>query len=125
MSCQSKKQELVDKLSIVACQDTKDMIDNHANTLVPFLGKMLLDLAVKEEFKNNVMCDCLTPFIKNYLNENYQEAELDNMLIDKGLRGKAIKKALAQNSTNIFQCYEKKGLKSLKLLKNFIEKAIH
>ena len=123
-ACQSKKDELVSKVGIVACQDTKDMIESHANSIVPIVGKMIFDFAVKEEIKKNLMCDCLTPSIQKYLKENYQEAELDNMLIDKNMRKKAINKALAQYSATIFQCYEDKGLKSIKLFKNFVEKMI-
>jgi hypothetical protein len=125
-ACQnSKKTEFADKVSLVACQDTKDMITAHANDVIPFVGRMILNLAVKEELQKNTICDCLTPTIRKHLAANFQEAELEQMLIDKPVRSKAIKQALAQNSTEVFNCYEQKGLKGVKLIKDFVNKLLN
>ncbi|MCU0443959.1 MAG: hypothetical protein MUE85_03515 [Microscillaceae bacterium] len=124
LACQDQKALMVEKVNTVACQDAKDMITAHANDLVPIVGKLLLNLAVKEELQKNTICECLSPSIKKYLQETYQAAELENMLIDKARRSEAIKKALGNQSGDIFRCYEQKGLKGVKLIKDFVNKLI-
>jgi hypothetical protein len=123
-ACQDKKTEMVEKVGTVACQDAKDMITSHANDIVPIVGKLLLNLAVKEELQKNAICECLAPSVKNYLQETYQAIELENMLIDKTRRNEAVKKALLNKSTEIYKCYESKGLKGLKLIQDFINKVL-
>ena len=124
-ACQSlnKKNESIDKVTTVACQDAKDMMEAYASDLLPVVGKLLLNFAAKEELKNGAVCDCLLPTIKKHLGE-YTEEELEAMLIDKPKRTKAFKKAIAQNSKEILTCYESKGSKSFKFVKDFIEKAL-
>jgi hypothetical protein len=125
MACEmGKKSQAVEKVATVACQDARDMITAHANDIVPIVGKLILNLAVKEEVQKGAICECLSPAVKQYLDKNYQEAELDNMLIDKNARKQAIKKAFSENSREIFQCYKDKGLKGVKLIENFINKII-
>ncbi len=119
----SKKSEAAENVSKVACQDAKDMITAHANDVVPIIGKLLLNLAVKGELKDGAICDCLLPAIKKDL-ATYPEAELQAMLIDKPMRTKAIKKAFVQNKKEVFSCYKEKGLKGLKLIENFIDKIV-
>lgn len=124
VACQDKKTEMVEKVGAVACQDAKDMITAHANDVVPIVGKLILNLAVKEELQKNAVCECLAPSVKKYLQENYQALELENMLIDKTRRNEAIKKAMLNKSSDIYKCYEEKGLKGIKLIKDFINKWI-
>lgn len=123
LSC-DKRSQLAYKIALVACQDTKDMITSHANNVIPIVGKMIMDYAISEELKKGMICDCLNPSVQEYLVTNYQEAELENMLLDKPKRIKAIQKALIQHSSSIYQCYEEKGLKGVKLMKSFIDKTI-
>ena len=122
-ACQDQKKEALEKVSTVACQDAKDMIEAHVNDIIPLVGKLILNNVVKDELKNGAICDCLLPVVKKHMTE-YTEADLDAMLVDKPKRSKAIKKAISQNSSEIFACYESKGLKGVKLIKNFIEKII-
>jgi hypothetical protein len=120
-ACQDKKAEFVEKVSLVACQDTKDLITNHANSVVPFVGKALVDYAVPESVKNGMICDCIQPNMQVYLSENFQVAELELMLIDKKARNKALQQSLTQKSTEILQCYKDKGFKGFKLIESFIK----
>jgi uncharacterized protein (UPF0335 family) len=124
LACQDKKTEMVEKVNTVACQDAKDMITNHANDIVPIVGKLILNLAVKEELQKGAICECLSPSVKAFLIETYQANELENMLIDKTRRTEAIKKAIANKSGDIFQCYENKGFKGIKLIKDFVNKLV-
>jgi len=123
LACESKKNDAIEKITLVACQDVKDMIEAHANDVVPIVGRLILNLAAKEELKSGAVCDCLLPVVKRSLAE-YPEAELETMLIDKPMRTKAIKKALMQNKKEVFACYKEKGLKGVKLIENFINKVI-
>lgn len=121
LNCQDKKAELVEKVSFVACQDTKDLITNHAGSVIPIVGKALVDYAVPESVKNGMICDCIQPSMRTYLSENFQTTELENMLLDKKLRNKALRQSLSQKSTEVLQCYKDKGFKGVKLFESFIK----
>ena len=120
-SCQDKKKENIEKVSVVACQDAKDMILAHT----PMVARMLVGLldTSKEEVRNGAVCDCILPVVKKQLNE-YQAEELETMLIDKPKRGEIIKKALLQNRKEVFDCYKGKGLKGVKLIESFVGKLL-
>lgn len=118
-SCQDKKKENLDKVSVVACQDAKDMIEAHT----PLVGKLILNALAKEELKNGAICECLLPAVKKQL-DGFPAEELETMLIDKPKRGEIIKKALVQNRQEVFDCYKSKGLKGIKLIESFINKLV-
>jgi hypothetical protein len=118
-SCEDKKRENIEKVSVVACQDAKDMIEAHT----PLIGKVILNALAKEELKNGAVCECLLPSVKKQL-DSFTAEELETMLIDKPKRGEIIKKALVQNRTEVFDCYKSKGLKGVKLIESFIEKLV-
>ena len=122
LACDDKK-ENIEKVSTAACQDTRDMLEAHVNSLPPIMAKILMKFGAKEEIQNGAICDCLLPSAKKHL-ETLPATELEAMLNDKSKRGQAIKKALADNSNEIFACYESKGLKGMSLIKDFIKKIV-
>jgi hypothetical protein len=118
-SC-DKKTENIGKVTAVACQDVKDMLESHT----PLVAKLILNAVVKDEVKNGAVCDCILPAVKKHLNE-YTAEQVEAMLVEKQARTKAIKKALSQNSAEVFDCYKSKGLKGAKLIEDFVKKIVN
>lgn len=118
-SC-DKKTENIGKVTTVACQDVKDMLESHT----PLVAKLILNAVVKDEVKNGAVCDCILPAVKKHLNE-YTAEQVEAMLVEKQARTKAIKKALSQNSAEVFDCYKSKGLKGAKLIEDFVKKIVN
>ena len=119
-SCQqSQKAQNIEKISIVACQDVKDVIQAYTG----LIGNLISNL-IKDQTQTQALCDCIVPIVKEHLNEGYQDQELDNMVINKQLRGKAIKKAIVQYKDKVLDCYKTKGVKGFEIIKKIIQNVL-
>lgn len=121
-ACQNnKKQEFAQKINQNACEDTKNVVNQSANLVVPLVGGLIMDKVVPESVKNGLFCECATPTYEAFFVENYTEKELEEMTTDTKKRKSAIRKALVRNGKTILKCYKDKGLKGIKWIEKLLK----
>lgn len=121
-SCQDAKQELAKKVNLNTCDDTKELVEKYANTVLPLIGGLVVDKVIPESVKNGLLCECTQPNIQPFLVENYSEKELEEMLSNSKERKKALRKAILGYGKTILKCYKDKGNKGAKWVERFLEK---
>ncbi|TAE70304.1 MAG: hypothetical protein EAZ85_11970 [Bacteroidetes bacterium] len=121
LACQSAKQDLAKKVNLNTCEDTKELVEKYANTVLPLIGGIIVDKAIPESAKNGLLCECTAPSFETFFVETYSEKELDEMLTNRKKRLSAIKKAILGNGKTILKCYKDKGLKGVKWIEKFIK----
>ncbi len=121
-SCETKnpKQELAKRVNLNTCDDTKEIVEKYANTVLPLIGGLVVDKVIPESVKNGLLCECSTPSVEAFLAETYSEKELEEMLSNSKLRKPAIRKAFLGYGKTILKCYKDKGNKGAKWVEKFL-----
>ncbi len=118
---QDEKLELAKRVNLNTCDDTKEIVEKYANTVLPLIGGLVVDKVIPESVKNGIFCECTTPSVQIFLAETYTKEELEEMLSNAKKRKSAIKKTMAGYGKTILKCYKEKGNKGVKWVEKLLK----
>lgn len=119
----SRKKQLAVQVAGSACQDVRNLMVDYGGSLVPLVGKSIMEGLFKDKEGKGVLCDCLTNPVSEALDKRFTEEGLDEMTKNSTERRTQIIEIILENRQKIMGCYEESGSsQGIKLLEKVLDK---